>query len=75
MLELSKDILVLSGVKSRLFLALKLLNLEEELGEIVGARYLINVNREDRLKGLEALGVLAHGSIMYWVSLQNVLSG
>jgi len=74
-LELCKDILVLSWVKSRFFLALQLLYLEEELGEIISTRHLINIYRKDGLKGLEAFGVLAHSTIMYWVSLQDVLCG
>ena len=42
-LEFCKDILVLSWIKSRFFLALKLLYLEEELGEIISTRHLINI--------------------------------
>ena len=74
-LELGEDAFVLSGVKFGVFLAFKLLNLEEEMNEVVSARRSINIDREYRLQSLVAFGILAHCSIMNWISPERILLG
>lgn len=75
MLELSQHVFVLSWIKLHVLLALELLDLEEQLLEILGARDDIDVNGQECLDGLKALGVLAHGTVVNRVPLVLILLG
>jgi len=76
-LELSEDASVLSRIEFPLFLSLQQLKLKEELQElIIALRICFEVEPEQGLHALEALGELAHGCVMDWVPpVRRVLLG
>ena len=71
--KFTQHILVLSWIKFHVFLTLKILNLKEKLLEVISSRNDVNINGQKCLNSLEALGELAHRSIMNWVSLELIL--
>ena len=74
MSEFVENISVLSWIETGLLQTLKILNLEEDLLEEVMVGHIVEVYVQHSLKRLVALGVLAHGSIVNWISSVFVLN-
>ena len=73
MFELGQNMLVLSWIKLHIILTLKILDLEEKLLKIFSTWHDIDVNCQESLNCLEALGEFTHGAIMDWIPLKLVL--
>ena len=64
-LELLKNILILAWIEPSLLLGVEVLHRREELAEVeAGCTNLVQLDVEYGLKGLVALGELAHGAIV-----------
>lgn len=72
-LELTEHILVLSGVEPGLLLAVEVLDLEEQLQEAVIALDDVEVDGEECLQSLVAVGELVHRSVVHRVALVLIL--
>ena len=64
MSELLQNAVVLTGIKLALVFVLEHLKVLEEVQELAVSLAFFHVNVKESLKTLEALGVLAHRSIM-----------
>ena len=74
MLKLSKHILIFSWVKLCIIFVFKFLKLEEEVLEFFGGWNIININSKNRLTCLKTFSLLAHSTIMNWISLILILN-
>lgn len=72
-LEFSEHIFVLSWVELGVLFVLKLLQGEEQLVEFLGSWHVIDLDVEQGLSCLEALGLLAHGTVVNGVPSVLVL--